>query len=79
MREKDAVHTIMEQKIKVLVESIAQALDVVIRDPTKSSALPSGPVQALAKVSSELVIYSFKIGTIYMLSVSCRMLLHYTA
>lgn len=56
MREKEAVHTIMERKIKVLVESVAQALDVLIRDPSKSSSLANGPVHALAKVLSEFLL-----------------------
>ena len=48
IREKDAVHTIMEQKIKVLVSSIAQAVDLIVRGPLGQAT--SGPIHALTKV-----------------------------
>lgn len=46
MKERQAVHTIMEQKIKVLVQSVAQAVSVVL-----NSVQGGGPTgHALAKV-----------------------------
>jgi hypothetical protein len=46
VKERQAVHTIMEQKIKVLVQSVAQAVGVVLH-----SSQGGGPTgHALAKV-----------------------------
>lgn len=46
IREREAVHTIMEQKIKVLVNSVAQAVGAVLQNSQGGGS--AGP--ALAKV-----------------------------
>ena len=48
MKERDAVCTIMEQKIKVLVQNISQAVSVVLHNEGGNRA--DGPGQALNKV-----------------------------
>ena len=48
MKERDAVCTIMEQKIKVLVQNISQAVSVVLHN--EGGNRTDGPGQALNKV-----------------------------
>jgi hypothetical protein len=51
VREREAVQTIMEHKIKVLVQSVAQATGVLVNSLPPNSSPAS---QALAKVWAEL-------------------------
>ncbi len=64
MKERQAVHTIMEQKIKVLVQSISQAVSVVLQNSQGGG--PTG--HALAKVGGALVFFLTRF----------RMLLHFS-
>ena len=52
MKEREAVHTIMEQKIKVLVQGVASALSAVLQASPQGGG-PAG--SALSKVSSVLL------------------------
>jgi hypothetical protein len=48
-RERDAVQTIMERKIRVLVQSISGAIDTITRESSHFVAA-GAPMQALSKV-----------------------------
>ena len=53
VKEREAVQTIMEQKIKVLVQSVAQATNLVVSSTSNQNA-----AQSLAKVSYSSFVHS---------------------
>jgi hypothetical protein len=55
VKEREAVQTIMEQKIKVLVQSVAQATNSLLQANGAGSGNPAqgNMVQALTKVANQ--------------------------
>lgn len=57
IKDRDAVQTILEHKIKVLVQSVAQGANAMVNSTPGGSA--SGIGQALSKVRLPLIVDSF--------------------
>ncbi len=51
VKEREAVQTIMEHKIKVLVQSVAQAASAVVAAPGGAPGNSAAAAQALTKVN----------------------------
>lgn len=54
VKEREAVHTIMEQKIKVLVQGVANALGAVLQNTPQAGGSAGA---ALSKVSERIKFY----------------------